>query len=157
MNVIRHCALCATTFSVPAYEVRRGNGVYCSKACLSTMNAIQLHKVRSQVGPLNQNWKGGRASKPARYYVDRYRQRYQEKASANDAVSAAVRNGRLVKPRHCQACGVDPGKPLHGHHDDYSRPLSVRWLCRPCHREADAERLSSLVEGITQISIRRSA
>jgi hypothetical protein len=30
----------------------------------------------------------------------------------------------------CEACGATPAEM---HHDDYSRPLDVRWLCRPHH------------------------
>lgn len=48
---------------------------------------------------------------------------------ANTAVSNAVRDGRLVK----QPCG-DCGAPVaQAHHDDYDRPLAVRWLCTRCH------------------------
>jgi hypothetical protein len=40
------------------------------------------------------------------------------------------RRGWLVQTA-CEKCG-DPDTQMH--HVDYSRPLDVRWLCRPCHR-----------------------
>lgn len=57
-----------------------------------------------------------------------------ERIAASDTVRSAVSEGRLVKPPLCEGCG-DPkeARKLDGHHDDYSRPLSVRWLCRECH------------------------
>jgi hypothetical protein len=27
---------------------------------------------------------------------------------------------------------------LHGHHEDYSKPLAVHWLCPLCHRKRHA-------------------
>jgi hypothetical protein len=39
----------------------------------------------------------------------------------------------LPKPETCQHCGNIP-KKLHGHHEDYSKPFDVIWLCFPCHR-----------------------
>ena len=53
--------------------------------------------------------------------------------AARSAVSGAVHAGRLVKPDSCEQCGWS-GLWLDAHHDDYTRPLSVRWLCRSCHR-----------------------
>lgn len=41
----------------------------------------------------------------------------------------AVSRGEIVRPEFC-GCGAE--KP-HAHHEDYSRPLDVMWLCRKCH------------------------
>jgi hypothetical protein len=48
-------------------------------------------------------------------------------------VTAAIQRGDLIRPEKCEACGCAPTEKLHGHHDDYTKPLSVRWLCRSCH------------------------
>jgi hypothetical protein len=47
------------------------------------------------------------------------------------ARSVQLKAGRLVKPESCEACGAEG--PLEGHHDDYSKPLVIRWLCTTCH------------------------
>ena len=57
--------------------------------------------------------------------------RYPERNTARYALGNAVRDGRVIKPDACEMCGVS-GK-LHGQHDDYTKPLDVRWLCVPCH------------------------
>lgn len=51
--------------------------------------------------------------------------------SARKAVSNAIRDGRIVRPTVCSECRR-LCKP-HAHHEDYSSPLEVQWLCRPCH------------------------
>jgi hypothetical protein len=56
------------------------------------------------------------------------------KRMANVIVGNAVRDGKLLKPSACESCGIKP-KRLHGHHDDYAFPLSVRWLCPGCHNK----------------------
>lgn len=54
------------------------------------------------------------------------------KRNANTLVGNAVRDGRITKPSNCESCGDKPDR-LNGHHDDYSKPLEVRWLCGKCH------------------------
>ncbi len=49
----------------------------------------------------------------------------------------AVKKGILVKPKWCEVCNLV--KPLQGHHEDYSKPLEVIWLCSGCHADADRE------------------
>lgn len=62
--------------------------------------------------------------------------RHPEKARARKAVSNAVRSGTIVKPDACEDCGktFEDARKLHGHHEDYSKPLDVNWLCKDCHQ-----------------------
>lgn len=48
---------------------------------------------------------------------------------ARAAVARAIADGILVR-LPCEECGATP---TDGHHDDYSSPLDVRWLCRSHH------------------------
>jgi hypothetical protein len=54
------------------------------------------------------------------------------KKRARNAVTYAMRTGRLVV-QPCEQCG-DPKSQAH--HDDYAKPLDVRWLCRTHHNHA---------------------
>lgn len=51
--------------------------------------------------------------------------------AARSAVNAAVRTGRLARPSTCSECQRE--RKVTGHHDDYARPLDIRWLCYECH------------------------
>jgi hypothetical protein len=55
----------------------------------------------------------------------------------HDLVHKAIRRGDLIRASHCEECGLS-GIPIEAAHADYSRPLDVRWLCRPCHRRWDS-------------------
>ncbi len=46
-------------------------------------------------------------------------------------VQAALRSGLIVRPESCSSCGWT-GKP-EAHHEDYSKPLEIIWLCDLCH------------------------
>ena len=72
---------------------------------------------------------GGRQSAAASNR--RYNEENPGKKAARWALSNAVRDGKVAKPDKCEKCGSD--KNIHGHHDDYGKPLDVRWLCAPCH------------------------
>lgn len=45
----------------------------------------------------------------------------------------AIREGRMYKPNTCEECGAEVR--LHAHHEDYSKPLDVIWLCTNCHKK----------------------
>lgn len=51
------------------------------------------------------------------------------KVRAHNFVNRA--NRRPPKPQGCEQCGA--GGILHKHHDDYSKPMDIRWLCPKCH------------------------
>lgn len=56
-----------------------------------------------------------------------------EKKWAHKAVAQAKARGELV-PQPCEVCGA---QMTHAHHDDYARPLDVRWLCPTHHAQAN--------------------
>ena len=54
------------------------------------------------------------------------------KSQARTRVAKAIASGKLV-PAPCAVCG---GQPTEAHHDDYSKPLEVTWLCKEDHTNA---------------------
>lgn len=64
----------------------------------------------------------------------KWTERNKEKRNAADVVNNAVRDGKLKKSCACENCGKSNCR-IEGHHNDYSKPLEVRWLCSSCHRK----------------------
>lgn len=66
-----------------------------------------------------------------------YQNRYPEKRAAHKLVERALLKGALVK----SPCAICAKPQVEAHHEDYSRPLDVTWLCRfhhlQRHREID--------------------
>lgn len=72
---------------------------------------------------------------------------------ARHAVYNAIRSGQLVRPDTCEECGETyptqsgrAGIQAH-HHKGYDHPLDVKWLCIPCHRDADDQRFFGETNG----------
>jgi hypothetical protein len=65
------------------------------------------------------------------------KQRYPQQMAARAAVNNAVQWGRIIKPTICETCKTTAC--LDGHHPDYSKPLDVVWLCKPCHATIHAK------------------
>ncbi len=53
------------------------------------------------------------------------------KRSTHVKVSKATKSGRLIR-KSCEICGETR---THAHHDDYAKPLDVRWLCSVHHAD----------------------
>ena len=62
-------------------------------------------------------------------YKKKYREENPEKYKAHNLVNNAIRDGILIK-QNCEICGKED---THAHHEDYSKPLDVIWLCPQCH------------------------
>lgn len=59
---------------------------------------------------------------------------------AHRALASAIKIG-IAKRGPCEVCGAihgNKGASIHGHHDDYSKPKDVRWLCALHHRQHHA-------------------
>jgi hypothetical protein len=115
-----------------------GKCKYCTRKDARVHRRENPEKVRA--------YDNARARLPHRKaYRDAYSANYPEreplKAAAHTAVSNAVRSGKLVKSP-CAFCGA--AERVEAHHHDYSKPLDVTWLCKPCHRRFHAlERMAT--------------
>lgn len=58
----------------------------------------------------------------------------RDKLKAHAEVRKALRDGRLHRGR-CETCG---SFRVEAHHDDYSKPLEVKWFCRRHHQQLHA-------------------
>lgn len=63
--------------------------------------------------------------------------RYPDKVAARKLVYQAVQSGELER-EPCEECGSTEN--VQAHHEDYSRPLDVTWLCFSCHQKLHMER-----------------
>ncbi|KKK78520.1 hypothetical protein LCGC14_2842750 [marine sediment metagenome] len=85
---------------------------------------------RKAVKKYRQNHPGKIRTKQTKLLV-KYRLKYPEKEKAHTAVYRAVHSGNMRPSVFCESCGL----PVitQAHHADYSRVLSVDWLCQTCH------------------------
>lgn len=63
--------------------------------------------------------------------LKRYRAENPEKARAHNLLNKAVSRGKITR-QPCEICGAT--EKIHAHHDDYSKPLDVVWLCAEHHK-----------------------
>jgi len=79
----------------------------------------------------------------ARISKDKWAENNLIKRAASHLVGNAVRDGKLLKSYKCESCGENE-KRIHGHHDDYAYPMTVRWLCSLCHAKWHKENGSGI-------------
>lgn len=82
-----------------------------------------------------------------RHIIDRqlkYAKTFPERVQAHNKVYEAIKSGRLQR-QPCEKCGATN---VEAHHDDYSKPLDVRWWCESCHKQHHAK---VKIRSLTQI------
>jgi hypothetical protein len=61
--------------------------------------------------------------------LKRTKAKHPEREMARVLLHRALRKGWLTK-QPCEKCGDPKGQ---AHHEDYSKPLEVHWMCHKCH------------------------
>lgn len=56
------------------------------------------------------------------------------KNKAYYSLKKAIKEGKLEPKQACESCNK-VNVTIEAHHEDYSKPLQVKWLCVPCHSE----------------------
>ena len=88
---------------------------------------------------MRQKWKSDNKDKVTQQ-AQQYRRDNPEKVKAHSILNRAVKSGKVIRPDYCEDC-FGEGK-IEGHHEDYSKPLEVRWLCKNCHVNINKKEVS---------------
>lgn len=122
------CSACGITKPLDSFVKNRhrpgGRGSPCI-VCWRRNDALR-HRAKFQNDASHRQ-----ASNKARSLRRKPYKRDPVKNKARLALAHAVQRGEIIRPSACEKCGTTC-QP-HGHHEDYSKPLDVQWLCKDCH------------------------
>lgn len=132
MAVEKVCSHCRKVFPIENFynnkRLADGKDLYC-KSCRNETKRKYETKYRDTLALYYRTW---RESTKGGY--NKYRAKWNAKnplkMKAHKMVANALRDGRLYK-LPCETCGKER---VDAHHDDYSAPLVVKWLCRIHHK-----------------------
>lgn len=131
---MKHCRTCGTDKEKSEFHIRKASTDGLSPKCKSCAKkyddarANLPHRVMARESyRKTENYRLSHGSAANKWDAINTR-----KKAASKAIGNAVRDKKIEKPSNCSCCGKETN--LHGHHDDYAKPLEVRWLCSACHR-----------------------
>ena len=99
----------------------------CQKAAIRDFRRANPEKLRERDKQ--------RAMQPARKKQILARQKKWQKRHKRGAVHSAVYRAKkagILVPTPCEKCGCEN---VQAHHEDYTKPLEVRWLCKFHHQK----------------------
>lgn len=99
----------------------------CSKKDAAEHRFENIEKIRE--------YDRNRGNRQSSEYFKEWKNKYPKKYKAHCIVNNQKRAGNLHQ-EPCEICGC---KSSVAHHDDYSKPLNVRWLCQAHHKQWHAE------------------
>lgn len=76
------------------------------------------------------NWAKNNRDRLNEYQREWYKKN-KEKRRAHVILNRAIISDKIIRPENCSECNKKC-KP-DGHHEDYTKPLDVIWICRACH------------------------
>lgn len=134
-ETMKRCFKCGSVFALSEfYEHPKMPDGYLNKCKECTRNDVRLNRNKKldYYRAYDKLRDGIPSRRKARYAaIKRYQDRYPEKKKAQRLVSNAIRDKRLFRCP-CEICGTTESQ---AHHEDYSKPFEVKWLCIEHHNQ----------------------
>ena len=116
------------------YKHKQMGDGHLNKCKSCTKNDVKLHR-KANIERIRE-YDRNRGNRQDPGYCKEWRAANPEKYKAHSMVNYHVRIGNMTKPNKCSKCS-SKGR-VEGHHEDYSKPLDVEWLCSACHSQVHA-------------------
>ena len=130
----KRCIYCKKTFPVTSFHKDKANKDGLCNRCkecsaeIAKKYALTVRGKTLRDAATRRSYFKRREARLA--YFKLWYKNNKKKKTAQQKVSKAKKAG-LLKKSPCENCGKETSQ---AHHDDYSKPLEVRWLCVSCHK-----------------------
>ena len=148
MEAYKQCSMCGEEKPLDAYyrniDSRDGRTSKC-KACSSIVHAQYKAENREKYLARKRKYNKEHKEERLQYKRDHYsgitasmreklnawKRNNREKVLAHKKVYNAIKSGKIVR-MPCEICGITTA--VQDHHEDYTKPLDVIWLCQKHHK-----------------------
>lgn len=131
----KKCSKCLLIYSSYLFpkDRQKVDGIYpaCKECCRKRNRRYACSHTTLIKEKYKDIYKTPKEKERLRNLAEIMRKKYPEKMMARRQVFLALSRGSITK-EICECCS---DSKVHAHHEDYSKPLEVRWLCGKHHRE----------------------
>ena len=127
-TLTKDCAECCKPFNV---LMKHKAQIFCSRSCGAKSSARTSKNLCREAGPEHPGWRGGAEASRERQRAFRRTADGRRRDRARELVREHIMSGRLTR----QPCSMCNYEITEAHHEDYSKPLEVEWLCVAHHRK----------------------
>jgi hypothetical protein len=133
----KRCRTCKTELPLLAFARHNGSQDGYRQHCRECLRTGRRQPTRETEEQRTQRKRRQSRKKWQRSHLEalaRHQARFPKAAAATRAVQAGIKAGRITPAKECQAIDCTVSGRLEAHHNDYTRPLEVLFVCPAHHR-----------------------
>lgn len=135
IHIVKNCKFCNTAYT-SIYKTSQ----YCSRLCATKsqrlfdipIKYLPPDKARKYHNERMKKYYQGAGGEIIRNINRQQYRKFKDKSRARSLLNQKVASGVIKKPKKCSICNKGKVRIV-GHHEDYTKPLDVIWVCDVCH------------------------
>lgn len=130
----KYCRICDNIKTYDEFSKNKSNTIGVSAYCSICMSKISKeYRINNPDSVKKSKQKYNKKSYNKKYHAE-YRKKWlsknKKRHEAHKIITALLRCGKIIT-HPCLKCG---NEKVDAHHNDYSKPLEIIWLCRRHHK-----------------------
>lgn len=131
----KRCTKCGESKEYSQFQIRRASKDGLSSACKHCLSIYDKQRANlpHRVSARKNYQKTDKGKEAIKRSHQNFIKKFPEKRKAHVLVDNYIRDGKLIRPKFCEKCNCECTPQAH--HNDYTKPLEITWLCTKCHSE----------------------